>query len=277
MKKSASNFIALAAALLILLCSTAPAFASSLSAEDVLSRSAEGLVAVFRSMVEAMEDASGDFQNGPYAVDGFTDDEIIEYFMKIALEGEYGGSRGYIIKYDAPLYYSVYGKPSDEDLRVLRGLADELNKIEGFPGLYETNDPSLVNERIYFTSQRTFEMAAEILVPEGSWGYANVWFFNGGELKGTMINGYVWISEDARPQNPDRNSIICEELVQSLGLLNDTDWGIKSIFDQDRNDCDWPSELDWAVVKILYNPAIICGMNAEEAEAAAREIVSNMH
>lgn len=277
MKKSTSKFMAVAAALLILLCSAAPAFASSLRTDEVLKRSAEGLGAVVRTMVEAMDGASGDSQNGPYAVDGFTDDEIVEYFMKIALEGEYGGSRGYIIKYDVPLYYSIHGNPSEEDLRVLRALADELNKIEGFPGLYETKVPSMVNERIYFTSQRSFEIAAETLVPEGSWGYANVWYFNDGELKGNVINGYVWISEDARPQNPVRNSIICEEVVQSLGLLNDTDWGIKSIFDQDRNDCDWPSELDWAVVKILYNPAIKCGMGAGEARETARKIVRNMH
>ena len=61
--------------------------------------------------------------------------------------------------------------------------------------------------------------------------------------------------------------MIAEEFIQGLGLLNDPEYGYYSIFDQNRNDCDWPSELDWAVVNLLYHP----WMDRTASESQVRE------
>ena len=84
----------------------------------------------------------------------------------------------------------------------------------------------------------------------------------------------MWISNEAWPR-VDRDSIICEEFIQGQGMLNDPSYGYYSIFDQNRNDCDWPSPLDWAVIRLLYDPRMDRGFTEAEARRAAQLILDS--
>ena len=103
-------------------------------------------------------------------------------------------------------------------------------------------------------------------VSEGPGELASVWYYDQGYYLGELTATNIWISNDAWPRR-DRNSVIAEEFIQGLGLLNDPEYGYYSIFDQNRNDCDWPSELDWAVVNLLYHP----WMDRTASESQVRE------
>ena len=74
-----------------------------------------------------------------------------------------------------------------------------------------------------------------------------------------------------------RPAVIAEELCQGLGLLQDVYDQPESIFYQYHYQhyftANWPSPLDWAVMRLLYSDVLRPGMNESEALAAAATIV----
>ena len=200
------------------------------------------------------------------AVAGFTDEEVIQYFVEVTMYGEYEGYRGFLLRYEEPIKYMFMGSPDEADKQTVRRLAAALNDVPGFPGISETEVYSDAQMHIMFSDLDTYEDYFDISVPYGSWGYSSVWYYTDSIWRGEMSATHIWISPDAWPRL-DRDSVICEEFIQGLGMLNDPEYGFYSIFDQHRNDCDWPSELDWAVVRLLYEPR----MDRFSTEAVARE------
>ncbi len=210
------------------------------------------------------------------AVDGFTDEEVLDYFMEVAYKGEYEGEREICLRYESPVRYMVYGEPGEEDMAKLDALVSALNEVEGFPGMFAETDPANVNFEIYFSSEEYYESKTGIYVEDNSWGYATVYYFTSGDRIGEITDSYVWISDYAGPQEPQRNSIICEEVVQALGMLNDPVYGYYSIFDENRNDCSWPSEIDWAVIRTLYHPYMRAGTDRRSGMEIAMQIIADM-
>jgi hypothetical protein len=208
------------------------------------------------------------------AVPGFYDEEVIQYFVEVAMYGEYDGYRGYLLRYEEPILYYGLGEPQGTDEEQLAYLAETLNTIEGYPGISRTWNENEADIKVMFSDEETYEDYFWLEVPDGSWGYASVWFFTDEGRVGEISDTYVWISDDAWPRQ-DRDSIICEEFIQGHGLLNDPTYGYYSIFDQNRNDCDWPSPLDWAVVRLLYDPRMVCDASESEIRAIAQEILNS--
>ena len=206
------------------------------------------------------------------AVPGFSDEEVIQYFVEVALYGEYEGYRGYLMRYEEPITYYVMGDPQGTDEEQLAYLAETLNTIEGYPGISRVWSEDEAKIKVMFSDEETYEKYFGLNVPGGSWGYASVWYYTDPAYLGEISDTYVWISEDASPRQ-DRDSIICEEFIQGQGLLNDPEYGYYSIFDQNRNDCDWPSALDWAMVRLLYDPRMERDASEEEVRAIAQDIL----
>ncbi len=209
-----------------------------------------------------------------YAVEGYSDEEVIQYFVETAMYGEYEGYRGYLLRYEAPLQYCLLGDPDEQDRELVRMLAETLNSIPGYPGISETQIESDAEILVMFSDQDTYEQYFQLTVPGVSWGYSSCWFYNSGEDMGWMTDTDVWISGNAQPRR-DRDSVICEEFIQGMGLLNDPEHGYYSIFDQNRNDCDWPSELDWAMVSLLYHPSMARIADEEQVRSIAQEILDS--
>ena len=208
------------------------------------------------------------------AVYGYGDDTVIQYFVEVTMYGEYDGYRGYLMRYEDPIRYFFMGQPDEEDKAVVRRLAEELNKVEGFPGISEVEYEWDANVKVMFSTMSEYENYFSLTVPAGSWGYSSVWYYTDPGWLGEMSSTNIWISNDAWPRR-DRDSVICEEFIQGLGMLNDPEYGYYSIFDQNRNDCDWPSDLDWAVVHLLYDPQMSRDLSEEAARAAAQRILNS--
>ena len=249
-----------------LLLGAAPAYADGLSEQEAVDLVFERLYDRFGSQEAPPEDKP--------AVIGFEDSEVIQYFVEVALYGEYEGYRGFLMRYEDPITYYVMGDPQDTDEHQLAYLAETLNTIEGYPGITRTWDESAAMIKVMFSDEATYENYFSLDVPNGSWGYANCWYYNQGEDLGKLSNTNVWISNEAWPRQ-DRDSIICEEFIQGQGLLNDPDYGYYSIFDQNRNDCDWPAPIDWAVVRLLYDPRMDRTASEEEIRRTAQVILDS--
>ncbi len=247
----------------LLLGSAAPVFADSLTEKEAV----DLVFAHISNSFGGTAVPSSDKQ----AVPGYDDEQVIQYFVEVALYGEYEGYRGYLMRYESPVTYYVMGEPDGEDIRQLAKLAEALNDVPGYPGITQTWNENEANIKVMFSEEIEYESYFGVSVPNGSWGYSNVWFYTDPSMLGEISNTYVWISNSAWPRL-DRNSIICEEFIQGMGMLNDPEYGFYSIFDQHRNDCDWPSDLDWAVVYLLYDPR----MERSASEAQIRETAQDI-
>ena len=69
-----------------------------------------------------------------------------------------------------------------------------------------------------------------------------------------------------------RNSVILEEIYNGLGPVQDTDLRSDSIIYSAFSEPQSLTEIDELILKLLYHPDILCGMNAEECEAVIREL-----
>ena len=249
-----------------LLLGTAPVFADSLTEQEAVELVFEDIFSKFGGLYEPPWDVQ--------AVPGYDDETVIQYFVEVAMYGEYEGYRGFLMRYEDPITYYVMGDPNEADIAQLADLAEALNDITGYPGISRTYDEAGATIKVMFSDERTYESYFGVSVPDGSWGYSNCWYYTAQESLGIMSNTNVWISNEAWPRM-DRDSIICEEFIQGQGMLNDPSYGYYSIFDQNRNDCDWPSPLDWAVVRLLYDPRMERDASEEEVRAIAQDILDS--
>ena len=256
--------VLLAAALL--LGSAVPVFADTLSGQEAVDLVFEHIYNSFHGAEVPLQEKS--------AVAGYDDEQVIQYFVEVALWGEYEGYRGYLMRYEDPVTYYVMGEPDGDDLRQLDRLVEALNDVPGYPGITQTWTEDDATIKVMFSDEATYEDYFGLNVPDGSWGYSSVWYYTDPSVLGKMSNTYVWISDSAWPRL-DRNSIICEEFIQGQGMLNDPSYGYYSIFDQDRNDCDWPSGLDWAMVYLLYDPRMERQFSEEQVRETAQAILDS--
>lgn len=204
----------------------------------------------------------------------YSNEEVLSYFMSVAYQSEYGGTRDHNVRWSVPLKYTVHGNPQEGDLDTVKALAEKLNKIEGFPGIREAESAEDTNMDIYFVSMYDFSKYVYSAVGY-FWGYANIWWDYDAEGRFGAITDSVVLIADEIPTRLERDSIIYEECLQSLGLLQDTYDYYESVFYQDSNYQGEPAPIDWALVEILYSPKMLTGASSEEGRALAAAIIAD--
>lgn len=195
--------------------------------------------------------------------EGCTAEEIIDYFCDVALGSEYGDARENVVRWSGPIRYHIAGSPTEEDLELFTALAAALNGVEGFPGISAAEDEDGANLTVNFVSQSEMDD----ILGEGYNGYVTVWWHGDHDI----YEGEIYYSTDISQKL--RRAVIVEELCQGLGLLTDTYDHPESIFYQYHLTTDWPTELDWAVIRLLYSAAISPGMDGDGVRAAAASVV----
>lgn len=202
---------------------------------------------------------------------GYSPEEVVEYFGDVALQTEFAGSSNnsnLLRRWGDPIRCYIYGEPTSEDLLLIDALFAELNNIPGFVGIHIADDSDEANVRIHFATGEEYDDLATQYVSGASDGFATCWYY-------TDSNRYyeaeVGICMDVTQTT--RNSVILEELVQMLGLLNDSYLYEDSIFYQSFNEPQWPSDLDWIMVQLLYHPLIEPGMTYEDCAELIPDIL----
>lgn len=189
-------------------------------------------------------------------------DDALVYFKEIAANSEFKGAKP-ITKWTEDVRIQLHGELTDSDRSTLDDLLTSYHQIDGMPPLDLVEDQPNID--VYFVPSKEMPLYIRDYV-EGNLGFFEV-FWNGAF---EIYTATIVISSD-RTSALDRNHLIWEELTQSLGLMNDSYEYEDSIFQQDYSVVQQPSALDFALMRLLYNPVVSAGDRGDRAVQALRE------
>ena len=193
-------------------------------------------------------------------------EDVIRYFNEVCLDSEFvhGGDPHYIQKWCEPLYYTLEGTYTDTDIAVLDKFADWLNNLEGFPGISQTQDPVRQNLRICFGNSQDM---TSLMGPEYTYmdGAVRFWYVND-----EIIDSIICYRTDINQYT--RNSVILEEIYNGLGPIQDTNLRTDSIIFQGYSEPQWLTPMDELILRLLYHPDILPGMDAQQCEQIIRTL-----
>ena len=69
-----------------------------------------------------------------------------------------------------------------------------------------------------------------------------------------------------------RNSVILEEIYNGLGPIQDTNLRTDSIIFQGYSEPQWLTPMDELILRLLYHPDILPGMDAQQCEQIIRTL-----
>lgn len=190
----------------------------------------------------------------------FTRQEALDYFREIAFTGEYGSQTDEIRKWTRRIRVSVQGKPTKDDLAALQRAMDGLNATKGFPGIYLVGsaDAAKANMTVWFVPLDQMSSVFTQYV-KGNWGY----FYTNWDDTG-ITEATVAIATDVTDQQA-RTHLIQEEVLQSTGLMQDSNSYPKSIYYGQWTTVQQPMPLDWELLRMLYMPGIRQYMSEKDA------------
>lgn len=193
-------------------------------------------------------------------------EEVVQYFNEVCLNAEFvnSGDPSYLQRWNAPISYILQGEYTLEDLETLSGFADWLNGLQGFPGMYITDDAASANLQIHFCTQ---EEMVNLMGDHfyGMDGAVTFWY-----VDDVIYDAIICIRTDLDQEL--RNSVILEEIYNGLGPIQDTTLRPDSIIYSEFSMPQKLTEMDELILKLLYHPELSCGMSAAECEAAIREL-----
>ncbi len=199
-------------------------------------------------------------------IPGLSAEDVIRYFGEVCLDAEFtnSGDSSVLQKWDTPIYYCLQGNSTEEDLAVLADFTQWLNSIPGFPGISETENPLEANLDFHFCTQE------EMILVLGDWCYgldgAVTFWYDDNRIHTAII----FIRTDLNQTL--RNSVILEELYNGLGPIQDTSLRADSIIYAGYSEPQDLTEIDRLILQLLYNPDLLCGMDAEACAEVIRQL-----
>jgi hypothetical protein len=210
----------------------------------------------------------------------FTDNEIVEGFLKIAFGAEYhlAGRVDRIRKYDGPVRVFADGNRADRKAQLAKIVADIASRVQHLDiamagSLEDANvQVKLVRDRDLGRTIATFygnERAKEIrssLDPQCLSGFRK-------NEKFEIEHSDVILTVD----NGDFVFFDCayEELLQSLGPINDTASVPWTMFN-DNVSMGYFDVYDQYLLNLLYDPRIKAGMTVQEVRAALPDVLADV-
>lgn len=203
--------------------------------------------------------------SGPITAEGYTAQQICDYFAELAFGSEFGGYRGTVCKWTKEIVCHVSGDYAEGEITVLTDIMERLCAIPGFPGVRMTEDADEANFTVAFVMQNELkELFGE--AAENSSGMTKFyWTKKGGEI----VRAEVGIASNITPMNA-KASVICEEFLQALGLCCDSYTYPESVFYEGYNGRLRPAEIDWALLALLYSEKIPPAASKEDAMEQVR-------
>ena len=193
----------------------------------------------------------------PPAVAATYSQEEIEYFAEVALGTEFGTASQRIRKWAGDVRIDVRGNPTEADEAALNQILNDLNTL--IPDIEVRLDDNNPTTTIHFAPESEFSSLEPNYVPVNL-GFFWVNWTGGGEIFRSNI---LITTEGITPQ--ERAHLIREELTQSLGLMRDSNRYPDSIFFQGWTDVTRYTDLDKAVIEMLYRPEIRPNMTRAQA------------
>lgn len=200
-------------------------------------------------------------------IPGVSVEDVILYFNEVCLDAEYthAGDPSRLQKWISPITYYIHGDPTPEDMETLNDFVRWLNTVEGFPGIYQTQEPAEANLNIHFCNQQ------DMLSLMGSGfdemdGAVTFWY-----MDDVIYDAIICYRTDLTQHL--RNSVILEEIYNGLGPIQDTALRPDSIIYGAFSEPQELTAMDELILRLLYHPDLKCGMDA----AACEEIIRNLY
>lgn len=190
----------------------------------------------------------------------------LDYFLEIAFGAEYGQSDLSIKKWEGPIKIRVLGSPTAQDRAVLHTVVQELKSLLGSVSIdiVQSGDANLT---IHFVPEAEFHRHEPAYRPVNL-GYFRTWWNQGKIYQARVLISTTGVT----PQ--ERAHLIREELTQTLGLMRDSYRYPDSIFFQGWTKTTRYSELDAALVQLLYRPEIRPGMTKAQVLQVINQVRS---
>ncbi len=183
--------------------------------------------------------------------------EEINYFIDIALGAEFGDEIPVIKKWIDDVRIKVNGEPTEADLQTLINIIDDLNElVAGIKIKLVDRNENLI---ITFSPETEFSTIDPNYVPTNYGFFWTLWH----DDNFVIYDANILVSSTGITQQ-ERSHLIREELTQSLGLMNDSNKYKDSIFYQEWTDVTKFSDVDKAIIKLLYLKKIKPGMSKEQ-------------
>lgn len=199
-------------------------------------------------------------------IEGLDVEDVIRYFNEVCLDAEFSenGNASLVQKWSTPIYYKVYGTATEKDIEVFNEFVKWLNTIEGFPGISEAKNAEPINLRFYFcTNDELLNHLGDNFY--GSDGGVTFWY-----MDNQIYDAIICCRTDLN--QVVRNSVILEEIYNGLGPVQDTVLREDSIIYSYYSEPQSLTEVDELILKLLYHPDIVCGMDATDCEAVIRQL-----
>ena len=175
--------------------------------------------------------------------------DFISFFNEIALCNEYNEivSSNKIQKWNKPIYYK-YTNASSEDIKQIDYIVNILNNVPGFPGMYYSDDYDLLIDFI------PYDNLYGIVKVQGVEGYSTIDFEDN-----IIYKSNIYINSNL--DNNIKKSVICEEILHSLGLKSDSKLISNSVLYENGSNVQELSDYDILAINILYSTYISYGMS----------------
>ena len=198
--------------------------------------------------------------------------EVVTYFESIALGFEFGNATWVTRKWQQPMKIYVGGEPSTEMITELGRITSEINSLASDGFYVEVVTDSLQsNFYIYMGSPQGFTNiypGAEEFVQD-NWGLFSIYFY----ASDYIYKGNMFVDTYRTNSLKARKHLLREELTQSLGLARDSDKYEESIFQQKWTTVTEYKEIDRELIRILYHPEMIAGLNSRKVKEVIAKIL----
>jgi len=211
-----------------------------------------------------------------------SDQAIVRHFLTIAFGREHARRPArHLAKWQGPIRYAIArwtGGPDTEKAEA--ALHRQMRQLSTLTGLTITQTTLFkANYLIGLTSERLFAWQVKRALASANTSLGSriadancAGFFSQDPKTRAIVNARVIIPIDRAVRRGLLDRCIVEETSQVLGLPNDADGGVRSVF----NDADTSatlSSLDRLFIALLYQPSLTAGMTRTETRAATRQIL----
>lgn len=211
----------------------------------------------------------------------FTDDEIIDGFMKTAFGAEYhiAGRVDRIRKFDKPVRIYIAGPPRADRLKQLAHVTADISRQIPNINIAVTNNRDDANVIVTLVKDRDMDKAIRKF-----YGIASAKDIRRSLdpqcLSGFRKNDKYEIEHSEVILAIDAGDFVfldCayEELLQSLGPINDTDSVPWTMFNDDVS-MGFFDIYDQFILNILYDPRIKAGMTVDEVRAVLPDVLTDV-
>ncbi len=203
----------------------------------------------------------------PICVDNVSPGALLDFFSEVAIGSEYGESSDTLCKWTHRIRYFIEGDATDADRELIARICDRLNTIDGFPGIYETASDVLADLTVSFVTHGELMASAPEAASEKCTGLAS---YEWDESTGEITRAFCLIDSSL---TDERACTLGEEFLQALGPARDSYMFPNSVFYQGYALTPFPTQLDFAVLGLLYSPRLEAGMSRTEAISRAAQLL----